>query len=73
MGASSGPVPPLWPRLLLREVAVGAADDQLLFEANVRLQYSQEERLVLPTLQVGRSQQTPGRPQVVVAMLKLKC
>lgn len=29
---------------------LGAADDQALFELNVRLQYSDDERLLLPAL-----------------------
>jgi len=47
-------VPPNWPRLLLPEVVLGAADDQTLFEANVRLQYSNDTRLLVPVLQVRR-------------------
>ncbi len=44
--------PPPGPCLTLPEVALGAADDQNLFELNVRLQYSNEERLLLPALGV---------------------
>jgi hypothetical protein len=35
---------------LLPVVALSASDDQSLFELNVRLQYSDDERLLLPAL-----------------------
>jgi hypothetical protein len=36
--------------LTLPVVSLSAADDQALFELNVRLQYSDDERLLLPAL-----------------------
>ena len=49
-------------RLVLRHlgesmaVAVGAADDQHIFDLNVRLQYSDDEVVLLLALQVGPPQ-----------------
>lgn len=49
--SSSGPSggPPAG-HLTLPVVSLSAADDQALFELNVRLQYSDDERLLLPAL-----------------------
>lgn len=44
---SSEPLPGF---LSLPAITLGAADDQHLFELNVRLQYSDDERLLLPAL-----------------------
>jgi hypothetical protein len=41
---------PLFGHVSLRRPALSAADDQALFEVNVRLQYSDDERLLLPAL-----------------------
>jgi len=45
--SSQGPPPG---HLTLPVVPLSASDDQLLFEMNVRLQYSDDERLLLPAL-----------------------
>lgn len=45
--SSQGPPPG---HLTLPNVTLSAADDQALFELNVRLQYSDDERLLLPAL-----------------------
>lgn len=49
-GDSSGPSGPPAGHLTLPVVSLSAADDQALFELNVRLQYSDDERLLLPAL-----------------------
>ncbi|KAF8060057.1 hypothetical protein HT031_004996 [Scenedesmus sp. PABB004] len=45
-----GDAPPPAGHLTLPLVSLSAADDQALFELNVRLQYSDDERLLLPAL-----------------------
>jgi hypothetical protein len=66
---------PLPGRVTLPALALSAADDQALFEANVRLQYSDDEALLLPALlelSGGLGVDLPGealllRPSILVS------
>jgi hypothetical protein len=76
LDSSSQPPPG---HVTLPVVPLSAADDQALFELNVRLQYSDDDRLLLPALQeltgaVG--QDMPGevllqRPSILVSVALL--
>ncbi|KAK9824474.1 hypothetical protein WJX72_010621 [[Myrmecia] bisecta] len=49
--SSAGEEAPLSPRWRLKRVPLGAADDQFIFDLNVRLQYSDDSRVLLQALE----------------------